>query len=261
MEAGGSSEVAVRNACGIEDGLKEDQESKEITGQLESLTLDESNSSRVILCDLGFGIPKEARPRREKILAISNQIVNFLSWQHQEGKPNPVHLKVVDCIDADVEADLRSRMAEIWKTKHSDLRPFPDNFGFSTQPLEEVKANIIYLSPDAPETINQSHYEMIPVVGMLIDRRIQVDRSLNRANKLSAHSVRLPLDEFNLDTNEPLNCDCVLESLQRWYWDAEASNTKADEGIIVRSIHGALVSHIKRHPGRPIHKHAPATSG
>ncbi|KAL7557661.1 hypothetical protein ACA910_001263 [Epithemia clementina (nom. ined.)] len=37
-----------------------------------------------ILCDMGYGLPKEARARKEKILAISRQIVNFLWWQQEQ---------------------------------------------------------------------------------------------------------------------------------------------------------------------------------
>ena len=39
----------------------------------------------LILCGAGYGIPREARPRQEKILAISRQLVNALQ---QHGNQN-----------------------------------------------------------------------------------------------------------------------------------------------------------------------------
>lgn len=38
-----------------------------------------------LVCDLGgYGLPKEVRPRQEKIYAICRQLVNFLTWQQQK---------------------------------------------------------------------------------------------------------------------------------------------------------------------------------
>lgn len=37
----------------------------------------------LLLCDLSYGFPKEARPRHEKIRAMARQLVNFLQWQHR----------------------------------------------------------------------------------------------------------------------------------------------------------------------------------
>jgi hypothetical protein len=36
-----------------------------------------------LVCDCGYGFPKEVRPRQEKLNAISRQLVNFLVWQQQ----------------------------------------------------------------------------------------------------------------------------------------------------------------------------------
>jgi hypothetical protein len=37
-----------------------------------------------LVCDSGYGFPKEVRPRQEKLYAISRQLVNFLVWQQQQ---------------------------------------------------------------------------------------------------------------------------------------------------------------------------------
>ncbi len=45
--------------------------------------IDDSENIRFI-CDLGYGLPNEVRPRKEKIFAIAKQLVTFLSWQTQQ---------------------------------------------------------------------------------------------------------------------------------------------------------------------------------
>ena len=43
------------------------------------------NDSNIrFICDLGYGLPNEVRPRKEKIYAIAKQLVTFLSWQSQQ---------------------------------------------------------------------------------------------------------------------------------------------------------------------------------
>ena len=43
------------------------------------------NSENIrFICDLGYGLPNEVRPRKEKIFAIAKQLVTFLSWQTQQ---------------------------------------------------------------------------------------------------------------------------------------------------------------------------------
>jgi hypothetical protein len=51
--------------------------------QLQSLSKEDEVYSQRFICDLGYGLPKECRPRKEKILAIARQLTNFLVWRHQ----------------------------------------------------------------------------------------------------------------------------------------------------------------------------------
>jgi len=58
-----------------------------------------------LICDLGYGLPKETRPRNEKIRAIARQLVNFLYWRHnttssrqeqqQQQRPPDAHIWIV----------------------------------------------------------------------------------------------------------------------------------------------------------------------
>jgi hypothetical protein len=288
---------------------------------LPTSSLDAALHPRRIICDLGYGFPKEERPRRERILAVAKQLVNLLLWQRDEcqrrrhktpdictsdspgGNVNSTQcscarLVLVDCPDEEVRLHLRTRMNELWTTTRADERnhelqvpndpcefmtELPANFlQFSDEALSSMvessstlSQSVVYLSPDSDRVLDAA----VPppdllVVGMLIDRRIQPLRSLRRAEHLGAAAARLPLHRVSdvLDPNEPLNVDCILEGIQRWYWnydeelaaDASCSSDPATSSATspVKNLRRcfddafilALQSHYRRHPERPQHK-------
>ena len=116
----------------------------------------------------------------------------------------------------------------------------------------------VYLSPDAVNTLDPlDSPPAIFVVGMLVDRKVQHNRSKSRADSIQNtnssnnespsqnhnqqnndnhgsdtptskeslryfHCAQLPLDTLNvqdLNSNEPLNIDTVLEMVQRWWYN------------------------------------------
>ena len=133
--------------------------------------------------DLTYGIPREVKPRREKILAIAKQLVNFLDWQTAECHQYPVDqlaelvvvLKTtegststrdfVEEQDNVVAVELDQRMRELWTRRRKD-QDFPSCVHFVLESLEswlENKTNeeetlggndIVYLSPDAETTLD-----------------------------------------------------------------------------------------------------------
>ena len=264
----------------------------------------------VILCDMGYGLPKEARSRKEKILAISRQLVNFLWWQQhhiQENEASNVNsnknqcserryvmarLEILDCPDSAAEEALKSRMEQLWSQENTKAKnvipfPFPSNISFSERTLSsfyadsnvQQKANdsvtmnpnrmkAVYLSPDASHSLDPSKPPPhTVVVGLLIDRRIQLNRSRQRAEKLCLPAFQLPLSKAHLvlvqqdqredqaiglqtensdckttdnrpskqtedatcrfESSEPLNVDCVLEMVQQWHWNSNGTASKA----------------------------------
>mmetsp|Transcript_22633 Transcript_22633/g.37434 ORF Transcript_22633/g.37434 Transcript_22633/m.37434 type:complete len:230 (-) Transcript_22633:24-713(-) len=199
---------------------------------------------KVLFCDAGYGFPVEARPRREKILAVAKQLVNFLCWQSQTQSVF-AEVVVIGCDEASQTA-VEERMVELLK---GDV---PDNFRFSSQSLESLQDSI-YLSPDAEETLdaNTPPPDRL-VVGLLIDRRIQLNRSKNRATKLGLPSARLPLENFNVDDSEPLNVDTVLTAVQQWWWNCETMGASSE--CFLDSMEQAFQEHYLRHPNRPLHK-------
>lgn len=223
-----------------------------------------------LLCDVGFGIPKEARPRREKILALSRQLVNFLQCQLQACQDEQPLANVVlvggsDAADDDAafRKALMDRMHQLWKQESHAL--FPKHVSFASEPLESYET-AIYLSPDADEALDTSKRPPHQVVvGMLIDRRtIQVNRSKNRADTLQLPCRRWPLETVSdvLHANEPLNVDCVLEGMQQWHWNyyermvrqSQQSTSTTPSQCFERAAVQALRHHQERHPNRPQHK-------
>jgi hypothetical protein len=98
--------------------------------------VDTTRRRRVLLCDLGYGFPREERPRREKVLAVAKQLVTFLEWRQQQQQlrqqgeccsngrekkdPNPflvdAQLVLVHCLEPEIRTALTDRMSELWNT-------------------------------------------------------------------------------------------------------------------------------------------------
>mmetsp|Transcript_16219 Transcript_16219/g.30670 ORF Transcript_16219/g.30670 Transcript_16219/m.30670 type:complete len:163 (-) Transcript_16219:1618-2106(-) len=146
---------------------------------------------------------------------------------------------------------------------------------------------IVYLSPDADERLDPyQDPPRIAVVGMLVDRKIQPNRSKLRAQELSDQTSskghddnnvnddisrmqvkRLPMDDLrvvDLKDNEPLNIDTVMEIMERWWGNIRLfKETKGEsldrDRVLYDPTHfadaaiRALHSHRKRHPNRTIH--------
>jgi hypothetical protein len=210
----------------------------------------------VLLCDAGYGLPREARPRKEKILAIARQMVNFLEWQQQAASSAQqfAKIQVVGCNDEETCKVLQERTQELLGTS-----ALPTHVTFTCDALDTVcneSEEAVYLSPDAPESMDPVQTPPnVVIVGLLIDRRVQPNRSQERASKLNIKSKRWPLEQCfaKVDRNEPLNVDTILEGMQQWWWNcAENSGVLGKERFIEASA-DALERHARRHPARPMH--------
>ena len=223
------------------------------------------NDETVIFCDAGYGFPIEARPRKEKLLAVAKQIIQFLKWQQQNSSHNNASclVKVITNNQLDQDA-LQSRMEQLWKTETNNDIPhisLPVEFHYNNN-----FNNAIYLSPDAPTVLNpKDPPPSSVVVGMIIDRRqVQRNRSLHRADSLQQPTARLQLNAWNVPTHEPLNVDVVMETMQQWWWNSTTTttantttaNTNTHENPTTayqNAVEQALQRHVQRHPNRPLH--------
>ncbi len=277
-------------------------ETDELSVAIEKLSID-PDSGPCIICDAWFGFPKEERPRRERILAVSRQIHNFTLWRSNYLKENTQQRasQVFVIGEAGDVESIKERLVElegkeIQRRKTEDAAATIDD-KYSTyirkatflpnKKLEDLakdllindttianvgpKESIKYLSPDAGEKLNASKSPpKIVVVGMLVDRKVQLNRSKQRAESLFSQSeqgsdggntdgcsivpVQLPLDVLNvkdLSEDEPLNIDTVMEMMERW-WINCSRGTEGKNYFIDASAR-ALLTHRQRHPKRVIH--------
>lgn len=218
----------------------------------------------ILVCDAGYGLPKEIRPRKEKINAIASQLANFLTWQRDGGELNCSAMRiaqvhVVGCPDEATISTIAKKISDKLK-----INKLPSHLTLSCETLEETMASssankllepAVYLSPDADRSLNPS----LPppttvVVGLLIDRRPQPNRSKDRASKLRIEAVRLPLEGcfVGISAREPLNVDCVLELMQQWWWNCREPQNGNKEAFI-KAASQAIEHHAERHPARPLH--------
>lgn len=152
-----------------------------------------------ILCDLGYGIPKEPRPRREKILAISKQLVNFLTWQqHQVQQQSSVTraspIEIVSCPDPVIQKALLDRMQELWKTAAAATAS--PNQLLTTTALADFPSHIISFSRHGLEEWVQEYYQK---------RRKHDDSSPSSSSSSSSPSIVYlsPDAEESLDPTQP----------------------------------------------------------
>ena len=206
-----------------------------------SLNLSKAKSAPLLLCDMGYGLPREERPRKERLNAIAKQLVNFLLWQTSAANAPKATLKVVACPDPDA---LSSRLQELWSEKS-----LPSHVSISEHPLGRfVQDTAIYLSPDAPRALDPHRPPpRVIIVGMLIDRRVQPNRSRQRAEKMELSLARWPA-LVGWDPQEPFNVDCILEGMQQWHW-----NFSDGTGGFLEAAQQALCHHQDRHPQRVQH--------
>jgi hypothetical protein len=255
--------------------VNDDEDVNELGAQLDAaLNIQDVPPPNILVCDAGYGFPREKRPFQEKLNAISSQLVNFLTWQMGDEKINTTHnlpfatVQVVGCPDETVRSALEAKLLE-----KLDAFVLPSHVTISCLSLEECIVALqapaseeadtlqpVYLSPDAEESLDPCNSPpTIAIVGLLIDRRIQPNRSKDRASKLSIVSKRWPLEECFADIHakEPLNVDCVLEGMQQWWWNCAKSNGEGSKELFVQAASQAINHHAKRHPCRPLHIASP----
>jgi hypothetical protein len=218
-----------------------------------------------VILDAGYGVPREARPRQEKILAMAKQIANFLKWQTQH-HGEPARVTVVGCPDEDMKACLLDRLKHLWQTMGSvakqSLLPLPPNFSFANdlEHSQECLQDAIYLSPDAPSALDSCCPPPSKViVGLLIDRRVQLNRSLLRSQQLELPARRWPMEVLGDDQHpqEPLNVDTILEALQQWSWNYCNNSDeleRTNDNPFRQASMQAFGHHAHRHPARPKHR-------
>ena len=250
-------------------------------------------SKQVLVLDAGYGFPREKKVRKEKINAIASQLSNFLVWQ--TGRTDSTAgrgckyalVRVVGCPDENTRKILENRTIENMKrassaSSASNLKGnnLPSHVTISCETLEQCLDDLaanhpdiianqiphgkidkpVYLSPDAAESLDpRSEPPEIAVVGLLIDRRVQPNRSRDRAQTIGIIARRWPLEDCfgEIDSHEPLNVDCVLEGMQQWWWNWKDTSVTCSDDVkretFIQAASQAIEHHVTRHPSRPLH--------
>jgi hypothetical protein len=225
--------------------------------------------------------------RKERILAVSKQIYNFLQWRkdYLKGKNHVKSTSISKVYVIGKAEDIRAiqkRIDELDSNhKNDDIDVNKSIEGCKYMPdvlLEDLlnKHEIIhskvshacYLSPDADQSLSAAQNPpQVVIVGMLVDRKVQPNRSKSRAKSVLESQkgltmtdqtvldcAKLPLDALNvsdLKSDEALNIDTVMEMIQRWWVNCskEGPSKKAFVDASARS----MLTHRNRHPVRTIH--------
>ena len=200
-------------------------------------------------------------------MQVSRQICNFFEWRSREAKTKRgCNVSFLGSAD-DVEA-IRSRVGAQGRGNAIEYLSGTNICKYITDMGSDAD-DAVYLSPDAEETLSSSAPPpKIVVVGMLIDRSIVESRSKRRAIDMSMRAAKLPLDELKvkeLASDEPLNVDTVMELMQRWWWECDATQTENVDPDLAREqykkcfvVSAALSLRTQRirHPNRTFHKQA-----
>jgi len=256
-------------------------------------------SPQILILDAGYGFPREKKVRKEKINAISSQLSNFLIWQTGRTDLTTTEceyaaVRVIGCSDENTKKLLESRTIENMKRASSSSSALnfndnnlPSHVTITCETLEQCLEDLatshtatgttttyndnfdepVYLSPDAHESLDPSSKPpVIAIVGLLIDRRVQANRSRDRAQNIGIVARRWPLEDCfaEINSHEPLNVDCVLEGMQQWWWNWKqlTANSNSNDVTVdievkretfIQAASQAIEHHAERHPSRPLH--------
>lgn len=130
----------------------------------------------------------------------------------------------------EIKKELSYMGADNWLVKINDEK-------FSEiKEIIESKKEIIYLSPDSENILEEVNNSQIYIIGGFVDKPVSKYRSLYKANSLNIKTSRLPLDNYfnNLNKNA-LNMDTVVKIMTS-YIDTQSWETAINEHLPKRIV-------------------------
>lgn len=89
-----------------------------------------------------------------------------------------------------------------------------ENYFYENENLMKYKNDLIYLSPDSPNTLEDFADNAVFIVGGFVDKPVSKNRTLFKANELGIKTAKLPLENYVDDIkNNVLNINTVVEIL------------------------------------------------
>jgi len=91
---------------------------------------------------------------------------------------------------------------------------FHENFFYQNKELMEDINNIVYLTPDSPNNLENIKEDSIFIIGGFVDKPVSKNRTLFKANSMNIRTAKLPLEDYIQDIkNTVLNINTVVEIL------------------------------------------------
>ena len=157
-----------------------------------------------IYIDLSYCSTLLSDDRDSNILKEKNSLCKQLCLSYNVLKTaiNPVRLTITSLKHANNIVSLLEKQGfNGWIIDKQDDEPW------EISPIDKL----IYLSPDADEVLHDFDPNLIYIIGGIVDRTVQKNCSLNKANEKRIRTMRLPIQEYlpNRQTHV-LNIDHVL---------------------------------------------------
>lgn len=162
------------------------------------------NSELKIIFDLDYLNLMKTR----EIKSLATQIASSYNINKKNKIPFCMH---VTSFTGESRLELESMGAKSW------LMHFHEQKFTEVEDFIKSGRDIIYLSPDSPNILEEINEKSLYVIGGFVDKPISKYRSLDKANSLSIKTARLPLNEFLPKLMNPvLNINNVIEIISRY---------------------------------------------
>ncbi|CDK24415.1 unnamed protein product [Kuraishia capsulata CBS 1993] len=152
----------------------------------------------------------------KEVVSLSNQLTRCYS----DNRRNKYHVDLQIC-------SFNKRLKQRFETTLSDYTNWDDNIQFLEDDLEAVLksedpesdlSNVVYLSADTDDVLEELKEGEIYVVGGIVDKGRHKFLCKNKAEKLGIKTKRLPIDEFiKLSGRRVLATSHVFELLLKWF--------------------------------------------
>jgi tRNA (guanine9-N1)-methyltransferase len=186
---------------------------EEFKKQEENLKLGMQSEYRIIF-DLDYLNLMKTR----EIKSLASQVANCYSLNK---KINTPFQYLITNYTGEAKYELENMGSKNWHVKY-----YEEKFSEVEEIINLAKTKeIIYLSPDSPNLLDDVKTDYIFVIGGFVDKPVSKYRSLDKATNLKIKTARLPLEEYLPDIMNPvLNINNVVEILAKYMetksWEA-----------------------------------------
>ncbi|KAF4088963.1 hypothetical protein AMELA_G00060720 [Ameiurus melas] len=180
---------------------------------------------------------KQNQQDKADVYQFSKRVIKAITRERLEearaaGPRLCVDLSMTDCMSHKEISRLASQIRRLYGSNRKAMQPFHlfltdmkedsllykecirMNEGFLNYLIDVTEESwielfpcedIIYLTPDASEALEEVNGDKVYILGGLVDESIQKKRTYTRAKELGVQMVRLPIDEYMMKRPNPKN--------------------------------------------------------